>query len=387
MAVAQPAIESVQPRVVAPRRKIRWGPILVNVVLAIICILWTIPTIGLLVSSFRTREDIITSGWWTVLPHQEYVATGEPVQLEFTPGLPFGEQITDRLSKPIEIAGTEVTVTDDQLRAGYTLPNGQQIQWLNRRAGTIAVQEQQWIADTDLTLDSYSRVITGKTVAPDGSERQEPGADLGSAFLNSLVVAIPATVIPILIAAFAAYAFAWMRFKGRNFMFAVVVALLVVPLQIALSPILSDYQTLGLTGTYLAVWLAHAGFGLALATYLLYNYISQLPRDLFESAFIDGASPFTVFTRLVLPLSVPALASFAIFQFLWVWNDYLVALIFLGGQTEVMTMRLVNLIGSRGQDWHLLTAGAFLSMLLPLVVFFSLQRFFVRGLLAGSVKG
>jgi alpha-glucoside transport system permease protein len=209
------------------------------------------------------------------------------------------------------------------------------------------------------------------------------------AFLNSLTVAIPATVIPILIAAFAAYAFAWMKFPGRKWMFILVVALLVVPLQIALVPILRDYTKLNLNGTFLAIWLAHTGFGLALATYLLYNYISTLPRDIFESAFIDGAAPFTVFTRLVLPLSVPALASFAIFQFLWVWNDYLVALIFLGGnpEYELVTQRMAAIVGSRGQDWHLLTAGAFVSMLLPLIVFFSLQRYFVRGMLAGSVKG
>jgi ABC-type sugar transport system permease subunit len=163
----------------------------------------------------------------------------------------------------------------------------------------------------------------------------------------------------------------------------------VVPLQVALIPIYSDFTALGINGKYLAVWLAHTGFGLSLAIYLLYNYVSQLPRDLFESAFIDGASPFTVFVRLVLPLSVPALASFAIFQFLWVWNDYLVALIFLGGteQTGVLTVRLAGIVGSFGRDWHLLTAGAFVSMLVPLIVFFSLQRFFVRGLLAGSVKG
>jgi alpha-glucoside transport system permease protein len=172
-------------------------------------------------------------------------------------------------------------------------------------------------------------------------------------------------------------------------MFAMVVAMLVVPLQVALIPILRDYGSLGINGTFLAVWLAHTGFGLPLATYLLYNYISQLPRDILESAFIDGASPFTIFLRLILPLSVPALASFAIFQFLWVWNDYLIALIFLGSsqESQVLTMRLAEIVGSRGQDWHLLTAGAFITMLLPLVVFFSLQRYFVRGLMAGSVKG
>ena len=184
--------------------------------------------------------------------------------------------------------------------------------------------------------------------------------------------------------------FAWMRFPGRTILFAMVVALLVVPLQVALIPLLRDFtRACGINGTYLALWLAHTGFGLPLATYLLYNYISQLPREMLESAFIDGASHFTIFTRLILPLSVPALASFAIFQFLWVWNDYLVALIFLGTspQTQVVTMRLASIVGSRGQDWYLLTSGAFVSMILPLAVFFALQRYFVRGLLAGSVKG
>jgi alpha-glucoside transport system permease protein len=224
---------------------------------------------------------------------------------------------------------------------------------------------------------------------PDGSVEVVPGDNMIGAFQNSLAVAIPSTVIPILIAAFAAYAFSWMRFPGRKPLFIMVVALLVVPLQIALVPILQDYKSLGLNGTYLAIWLAHTGFGLALATYLLYNYISSLPRDILESAFIDGASHFTVFTRLILPLSIPALASFAIFQFLWVWNDYLVALIFLGGnpEFELVTQRMAAIVGARGQDWHLLTAGAFVSMILPLAVFFGLQRYFVRGLLAGSVKG
>jgi alpha-glucoside transport system permease protein len=209
-------------------------------------------------------------------------------------------------------------------------------------------------------------------------------------FINSLTVTIPSSVFPILIAAFAAYGFAWMHFPGRRILFILVVAMLVVPLQIALIPVLRDFVGLQINGTFLAVWLAHTGFGLPLATYLLYNYISGLPRELLEAAFMDGASHFTIFTRLVLRLSVPALASFAIFQFLWVWNDYLVSLVFLSftnSDNIVMTMRLVNMIGSRGQDWYLLTAGAFVTMLLPLVVFFSLQRYFVRGLMAGSVKG
>jgi len=222
-----------------------------------------------------------------------------------------------------------------------------------------------------------------------------------NALLNSLAVAIPSTVIPITIAAFAAYAFSWMEFRGRQVMFVLVVGLMVVPLQMALIPILRLYTegaTIGnveiipdldLNGTFLGVWLAHTAFGLPLATYLLRNYIGSLPSSIIESAKIDGADHFTIFWRLVVPLSVPALAAFAIFQFLWVWNDLLVAYVFLGGtqQTRVVTIALANLVGSRGENWHLLTSAAFISMALPLVVFFSLQRYFVRGLTAGSVKG
>jgi alpha-glucoside transport system permease protein len=244
----------------------------------------------------------------------------------------------------------------------------------------------------ELSLDNY-RIVAG--TAGDDAELQgkleqgQENIDLLSSVLNSLTVAIPATVIPILIAAFAAYGFAWIAFPGRKALFIVVVALLVVPLQIALIPILRDYVKLDLAGSFLGVWLAHTGFGLPLAVYLLYNYISMLPRELLESAFIDGASHFTIFMRLILPLSLPALASFAIFQFLWVWNDLLVALVFLSARpdTQVLTQKLLGMLGTFGTDWHLLTAGAFVSMLVPLIVFFSLQRYFVRGLLAGSVKG
>lgn len=222
-----------------------------------------------------------------------------------------------------------------------------------------------------------------------------------NAFFNSLAVTIPATVIPITIAAFAAYAFSWMEFKGRQLLFVLVVGLLVVPLQMALIPLLRLYTQggsflgitlfpdLDLNGTYLAVWLAHTGFGLPLAVYLLRNYIGSLPSSIVESAKIDGASHFQIFIKLIVPLSVPALASFAIFQFLWVWNDLLVALVFLGGtpDVQVLTIALNELKGERGQEWHLLTAGAFITMALPLTVFFSLQRYFIRGLTAGSVKG
>lgn len=285
--------------------------------LLILAAIWTVPTFGLLVSSFRPGDDVSASGWWTALKN------------------PF---------------------------------------------------------ETDLNLNNY-RIVLG-TAGGDPQlegliERGQENINLLSAVLNSLTVTIPATVIPISIAAFAAYGFAWIKFPGRRIFFIGVVAMLVVPLQIALIPILKDYVRLNLNGTFLGVWMAHTGFGLPLATYLLYNYISTLPRDILESAFMDGASHFTVFLRLVLPLSVPALASFAIFQFLWVWNDLLVALVFLGArpEVEVLTQRLLGMLGTFGTDWHLLTAGAFVSIVLPLFVFFSLQRFFVRGLLAGSVKG
>jgi len=273
----------------------------VRVSVFVIGFMWTLPTAGILISSFRAENAIRESGWWTVLAH------------------------------PLE-------------------------------AG-------QW------TLENYADVL--------GS------AGMAEAFVNSLIVTIPATVIPITIAAFAAYAFAWLKFPGKSFLFALVVALLVIPIQMTLVPLLRLYGDLGLTGNFLGIWLAHTGFGLPLAIYLLYNYIATLPHEILESAAVDGASPFTTFTRLVLPLSFPALAAFAIFQFLWVWNDLLVALVFLGSgsDTAILTAQLNELVGSRGEDWHLLTAGAFVSMVVPLVVFFALQRYFVRGLLAGSVKG
>jgi alpha-glucoside transport system permease protein len=273
----------------------------VRVAVAVIAVIWSLPTAGLLISSFRSNADIRASGWWDAIAH------------------------------PFEAA--------------------------------------QW------TVANYASVL---------------GADnLATSFVNSLVVTIPAVVIPITMAAFAAYAFAWMRFPGRRLLFALVVAMLVVPLQMSLVPVLRLFAGLDLNGTFLGVWLAHTGFGLPLAIFLLYNYISQLPGDLFESAAIDGASHFQIFRELVVPLSVPALASFAIFQFLWVWNDLLVALVYLGTQEQVATLpaRLNELVGTKGESWHLLTAGAFVTMIVPLTVFLLLQRYFVRGLIAGSVKG
>jgi len=227
---------------------------------------------------------------------------------------------------------------------------------------------------TQWTLQNYSDVITE--------------SNMGRAFVNSFAITLPATIIPIMIATFAAYAFTFLEFKGRDLLFILVVSLLVVPNQVALVPLLQIYGSLGWNGTFPAVWLAHIGFGMPLALYILRNYMSTLPRELIESAKIDGASHFTTFWRLIVPLSVPVLASFAIFQFLWVWNDLLVALLFIGpGENEPMTVNLAGLQGQQGQGWQLITAGGFLTMLVPLIVFLSLQRFFVRGMTAGSVKG
>ena len=357
--------------------------VIINITLIILVVIWSIPTIGLLVSSFRTRFDIQTSGWWSIFPHREWetVSVVDP------------KEVSDL--DPDSVMTIEgVQGTFEELREGVSSPDGDtQVTWIgNKRLGRIEVQKQVWTVNWDFTLDNYKQVLFGasfEVTRPDGTVETVPGQDMSQAFLNSLAVTIPSTVIPILIAAFAAYAFAWMNFPGRRTLFIMIIGLLVVPLQIALVPILSDYNKLGLNGTFLAIWLAHTGFGLALATYLLFNYVSTLPREMMESAFIDGASHFTVFIRLVLPLSIPALASFAIFQFLWVWNDYLVALVFLGVDPnfKVVTQRLADLTGTFGNDWHLLTAGAFVTMLLPMLIFFLLQRFFVRGLMAGSVKG
>jgi len=226
----------------------------------------------------------------------------------------------------------------------------------------------------EFTLENYQQVITQSR--------------MGAGFINSLIIAIPGTVIPILVAAFAAFAFAWMRFPGRDILFILVVALLVVPVQMTLIPVLRLLTDLKIAGTFPAIWLAHTAYGLPFAIFLLRNFFVALPRELLESAYLDGASNMRVFFRLVLPLSVPALASLAIFQFLWVWNDLLVALVILQDPGKApMTVTITNLVSSYGAQWQLLTSAAFISMILPLVIFFALQRYFVQGILTGAVKG
>jgi alpha-glucoside transport system permease protein len=227
---------------------------------------------------------------------------------------------------------------------------------------------------TRLTLENYGDVI----------ER----ADIGTAFVNTLAITLPATIIPILIAAFAAYSFTFMKFPGRDLLLILIVGLLVVPTQVALVPLLQIYGSLGLNGTFLALWLAHIGFGMPLAVYIIRNYMATLPKEVIESAKIDGASHFQTFWKLILPMSTPVLASFAIFQFLWVWNDLLNALIFIGPNNNApLSIALVSLLGQQGQGWQLLTAGGLFMMIVPILVFLSLQRYFVRGMTAGAVKG
>jgi alpha-glucoside transport system permease protein len=292
-----------------------------HIVLILIAVIWSVPTIALLLSSFREPGDVVTSGWWNAITH------------------PF-----------------------------------------------------------DLTLANYEDVLTTRS--------------MDRAFVNSLLITIPSTFFVVLVAAFAAYAFAWMQFPGRNALFIVMVGLLVVPLQMTLIPVLNlytevrDFKVPVIGGTpfdgdmpilggrifgtnsYIGIWMAHTAYGLPFAIYLLRNFFGSIPRDILESAYIDGASDAGIFFRLIIPLSMPAIAALTIFQFLWVWNDLLVSIILLGDpELAPMTLRISSLVSSFGTQYQLLTAAAFISMALPLVIFFALQRYFVQGILAGAVKG
>jgi alpha-glucoside transport system permease protein len=265
----------------------------------VIAVLWTIPTFGLFLSSFRPQRDVQRTGWWTFL----------------------------------------------------TTPN--------------------------LTLENYSDVLFG------GSQ------PLAGFFVNSILITIPSVAIPIILATMAAYGFAWTRFPMRDTLFVAIFALQIVPLQVALLPLLEIFVGTGLNGTFWTVWIAHSTFALPLATFLLHNSMREIPAELVEAARVDGAGHVRIFATIMLPLMKPAIAAFSVFQFLWVWNDLLVALVFAGGTADVapLTVRVAELAGTRDSAWHLLASGAFVSIVIPLIVFFSLQRYFVRGLLAGSVKG
>ncbi|QUS35573.1 carbohydrate ABC transporter permease [Falsirhodobacter algicola] len=382
---------------------LRW---LLNIAVLVLVLLWTIPTIGLLVSSFRDREQLQTSGWWTALTASEQrwaARTGLPDTAEENGGtwVLSGNVFGDDAAGGEIIAFGTSPVDPSAFAAGDTAPMA--VGELTVQAdGSYELTAPQPFSEpqvvqgdtaTDAPPERGLRIFLTSTQPPDfttGNYGTVLSADgMGRAFLNTLTVAIPATVIPILIAAYAAYALSWMAFPGRSLLIAAVVGLLVVPLQLSLIPLLQLHNAVGLGRGYIGVWLAHTGFGLPLAIYLLRNYMVGLPREVIESARVDGATDFEIFRKIILPLCLPALAAFGIFQFLWTWNDLLVAKVFLGTSNSemVMTGRIVELLGSRGNNWELLTAAAFISMIVPLIVFFSLQRYFVRGLLAGSVKG
>jgi len=368
-----------------------------HVLVAIIVILWTVPTFGLFVSSLRDKDQLSVSGWWTALTTTESNSTGrapppsEQVERDGSFVLA-GNLFAEGASGTVVSFGTRVQ-NPNEFQAGETGDIGDGVTLTVNADGSF-----EMVSPVAFEGSRGQRIFYRAGVPPrftlDNYREVLASAGIGQSFVNSLTVTIPATIIPILIAAYAAYALAWMKFPGRALLLSLVVGLLVVPLQMSLIPLLKLYNDIGtLFGvdakTYVGIWIAHTGFGLPLAIYLLRNYIAGLPREIMESARIDGASDFDIFVRIVLPLSLPALASFSIFQFLWVWNDLLVAIVFLGAQNDqlVLTARLVNLLGSRGSNWEILTASAFITILVPLVVFLSLQRFLIRGLLAGSVKG
>jgi alpha-glucoside transport system permease protein len=365
--------------------------LVVHLSVFLLVILWTFPTAGLLISSFRDKEQLAVSGWWTSL------SASEQNLISRTEG---PDQQTLLNGKYI-LSGTisEFNADDSILRFGWKSrePEAYKVGDLAemKKGGSLTVNASGQYTMTSLKPFTGSRgkrifytALSSPKFSLDNYTEVLHSEGIGQSFINSLTV-----TIPILIAAFAAYALSWMRLPGRGVLIALVVGLLVVPLQMSLIPLLQMYNSLGTffgvpSKTYLGVWLAHTGFGLPLAIYLLRNYISSLPKEIIESARVDGANDFEIFTRIVLPLSFPALASFAIFQFLWVWNDLLVATVFLGnGEDElVLTGRLREMLGSRGGNWEILTASAFVSIAVPLTVFWTLQRYLVRGLLSGSVK-
>jgi alpha-glucoside transport system permease protein len=388
----------------------------------LLVLIWIVPTLGLLVTSFRDQDAISQTGWWRALQGapQPYVLS-----------VPVDDQVDDAGQWVLETNIFETSAVEDlppsviergavaafgvsrirgaDTEPGTTLETRQGVEITLGADGSLrAVSPERMedalslpvslVAPPQLTLDNYTEVLTD-TDAEERAELLERGRTLDDLlfseealfgpFVNTLTVSIPATIIPIVIAAFAAYALAWMDFPGRGFLIAMVVGLLVVPLQLAFVPITIIHEWFGIGKSFLGIWLAHTGFGLPLAVYLLRNYMVGLPRDIIECAKVDGATDFEIFRKIVLPLSFPALASFAIFQFLWTWNDLLVASVFLPSNTEstVMTRFVVtSLLGSRGGEWHILAAAAFVMIAVPLVVFFTMQRYLVRGLLAGSVK-
>ncbi|NTJ66932.1 carbohydrate ABC transporter permease [Agrobacterium rhizogenes] len=377
----------------------RIGParIFVHAAVLLIVLIWLLPTLGIFVTALRDKDQIVVSGWWTAFAGSSRTTAarldgpdkakpdGANFVISGTLAVEGGGKIQSfglRVQEPAAYkAGSPAA-----LENGETLTINSDGSYRYQKNGAFEADARAKrvyltvATPPQFTFDNYRSVLGGEGI--------------GQSFINSLTVTIPATVIPILIAAFAAYALAWMEFPGRAILIALVVGLIVVPLQMSLIPLLRIYNEIGQifgvpSKTYPGIWMAHTAFGLPLAIYLLRNYIAGLPKEIIESARVDGASDFDIFVKIILPLSFPALASFAIFQFLWVWNDLLIAMVFLGTDKDhlVLTAALNALLGSRGGNWEILTASAFVTIIIPLLVFFGLQRYLVRGLLAGSVKG
>ena len=389
----------------------------VNLALILMCLLWIIPTFGLFVSSIREKEAVRTTGWWTIFAPQSVAG-----QSDYTTYCASCHGTGGNALPQIDLSDPKVVAQytrDYQLLAMLKQPvNGgphlqnpvlptdanQSLAILGNVLTYMQKLSTKGTAGLGLSLSNYADALVGykgtNTYLGDCAVKDPAilvkfkctASDLlnpegmGAAFLNSALVTIPSTILVIAIAAFAAYAFAWLDFRGRQWMFALLVGLQIVPLQMTLVPISRLYASIGMQNTFLGIWLFHTGFGLPYAIYLLRNFIGSLPREIFESAYLDGANHWKAFTKLAFPLSTPAIASLGIFQFLWVWNDFLVAKIFLSAH-PVLTVQITNLIDPRGSNWHILTGAAFLSFIVPMIVFFAFQRYFVRGMLAGSVKG
>lgn len=377
-----------------------------HLIVVLTMIIWIVPTVGLLVTSLRPPDAVRNSGWWAVFnpqnaggPYGQYCAVCHGADGKAIPQADLtNPELIAKYPRSLQLLAMLRKDINGQPHMGdQPLPSAQEA------AEIAAYLRQGEQTSSQFTVNNYIDALVGyrgqNTYRADCEAGTQPPdlrcnlsdilnpRGMGRAFVNSLLVTIPATILPILFAALAGYAFAWLDFKGRFLLFALLVGLQVVPLQMTLVPISRFYAQAGLNGTFLGVWLFHTGFGMPYAIYLMRNFLGTLPRDLFESAYLDGASHWTAFRQLVIPLAMPAIASLGIFQFLWVWNDLLVALVFLGGTTPVMTYQISNMVTSLGSGWQVLTAAAFLSMLLPMIVFFSLQRYFVRGMLAGAVKG
>jgi alpha-glucoside transport system permease protein len=388
-----------------------------HLAIIIMCILWLVPTLGLFITSFRTRQAVRETGWWTVFfpsapagkaEFETYCASCHGADGTKIPNANLADpSIVDQYTRSINLlVDLQKPINGGPHLVDPQLPsNATQAQAILSPILTymrsLAGEGQ---STAKLTLNNYVDALVGYKGTGDylSDCKNEVAstlaifkcnasdllneAGMGRAFLNTVIVAIPATILPIFFAALAAYAFAWLDFKGRQWMFALLVGLQIVPLQMVLVPIARMYVNLGIQSSFLGIWLFHTGFGLPYAIYLMRNFISSLPREIFESVYLDGANHWTAFRTLALPLAMPAIASLGIFQFLWVWNDFLVAKIFLTNK-PVLTVQITNLIDPLGGNWNILTGAAFLSFIIPMLVFFGFQKYFARGLLSGSVKG